>query len=139
MSTVIKGSALSSALENEAAKEPHFLQFVPAKIKSNDEKAKVKPFFNDYISENKDNGQLTTILRGRPFNGKVRDLGSFKAAIMKMPKSANTVEDDEITSHPIGVCDKMTVWNYDLPSDKGTDPLSKALTYAHMASIMNKD
>ena len=39
----------------------------------------------------------------------------------------------------MNVCEKITVWNYDLPSDKGTDPLSKALLYANLAKVLHSE
>jgi hypothetical protein len=35
-------------------------------------------------------------------------------------------------------CNKVTIWNYDKPSDKGDDPLSRGLLYANLASILHK-
>ena len=153
-------SKISISLENPiVSKEstedfPHYLQFLPAKIHSND-KANVKPYFNDYILE-KDDGELSCVLRGRPLNGRKVDLEDQKAVILKVPNAPNQIKsdllienDDEemsdeansnnIECRTMSVNEKITVWNYDLPSDQGTDPLTKASMYMNLAKILHSE
>ena len=153
-------SKISISLENPiVSKEstedfPHYLQFLPAKIHSND-KANVKPYFNDYILE-KDDGELSCVLRGRPLNGRKVDLEDQKAVVLKVPNAPNQIKsdllienDDEemsdeansnnIECRTMSVNEKITVWNYDLPSDQGTDPLTKASMYMNLAKILHSE
>ena len=153
-------SKISISLENPiVSKEstedfPHYLQFLPAKIHSND-KANVKPYFNDYILE-KEDGELSCVLRGRPLNGRKVDLEDQKAVVLKVPNAPNQIKsdllienDDEemsdeansnnIECRTMSVNEKITVWNYDLPSDQGTDPLTKASMYMNLAKILHSE
>ena len=150
MSSQIKISLDNPINSKEVTEKDHYLQFIPAKIHFND-KAKIKPFFNDYIIE-KDN-ELSSVLRGRPLNGKLVEMQDQNAVVLKVPNASNQIradliEDDEMNGHSssneiecrtMNVCEKITVWNYDLPSDKGTDPLSKALLYANLAKVLNSE
>ena len=72
-------------------------------------------------------------LRGRPLNGRISKLEDFQVAVVKLPKSMN----DESTCHTVSTCDKLTIWNYDLPHGKGDDPLSRGLTYSLLAKIVH--
>ena len=152
-------SKISISLENPiVSKEstedfPHYLQFLPAKIHSND-KANVKPYFNDYILE-KDDGELSCVLRGRPLNGRKVDLDDQKAVVLKVPNAPNQIKSDlliendeemsdeansnNIECRTMSVNEKITVWNYDLPSDQGTDPLTKASMYMNLAKILHSE
>ena len=152
-------SKISISLENPiVSKEstedfPHYLQFLPAKIHSND-KANVKPYFNDYILE-KDDGELSCVLRGRPLNGRKVDLEDQKAVVLKVPNAPNQIKSDlliendeemsdeansnNIECRTMSVNEKITVWNYDLPSDQGTDPLTKASMYMNLAKILHSE
>ena len=153
MATKITASLETAITPEDLTSQDHYLQFIPAKIHFND-KANIKPFFNDYIL-NKD-GELSSVLRGRPLNGKIVEFKDHKAVIMKVPNTSNQIkadlmEDEDMSgedgdnSHEtvecrtMAKCDKMTVWNYDLPSDKGTDPVSKALLYANLAKILHSE
>ena len=153
-------SKISISLENPiVSKEstedfPHYLQFLPAKIHSND-KANVKPYFNDYILE-KDDGELSCVLRGRPLNGRKVDLEDQKVVVLKVPNAPNQIKSDLMTENDdeemndeansnniecrtMSVNEKITVWNYDLPSDQGTDPLTKASMYMNLAKILHSE
>ncbi len=125
--------------------DDHYLQFVPVKMKDGVADAKVKPFFTDCIQE-KSEGELSTVLRGRPLDGKVIALDNFKAAIVKVPNSASgafkhgdSSEEGDIECHTISSCNKITVWNYDMPHAKGQDPLSRGLAYAELARIAHDE
>ena len=152
-------SKISISLENPIVSKkstedfPHYLQFLPAKIHSND-KANVKPYFNDYILE-KDDGELSCVLRGRPLNGRKVDLEDQKAVVLKVPNAPNQIKSDlliendeemsdeansnNIECRTMSVNEKITVWNYDLPSDQGTDPLTKASMYMNLAKILHSE
>ena len=154
-------SKISISLENPiVSKEstedfPNYLQFLPAKIHSND-KANVKPFFNDYILKN-DDGELSCVLRGRPLNGRKIDLEDQKIVVLKVPNAPNQIksdlitendDDEEMSDEPntnniecrtMSVNEKITVWNYDLPCDQGTDPLTKASMYMNLAKILHSE
>ena len=153
-------SKISISLENpivpkESTEDfPHYLQFLPAKIHSND-KANVKPYFNDYILE-KDDGELSCVLRGRPLNGRKVDLEDQKVVVLKVPNAPNQIKSDLMTENDdeemndeansnniecrtMSVNEKITVWNYDLPSDQGTDPLTKASMYMNLAKILHSE
>ena len=154
-------SKISISLENPIVPKEstedfqNYLQFLPAKIHSND-KANIKPFFNDYIVEN-DNGELSCVLRGRPLNGRKVDLDleDQKVVVLKVPNAPNQIKSDlliendeemsdeansnNIECRTMSVNEKITVWNYDLPSDQGTDPLSKASMYMNLAKILHSE
>ena len=149
MSSQIKISLDNPINSKEVTEKDHYLQFIPAKVHFND-KANIKPFFNDYIIE-KDN-ELSSVLRGRSLNGKLVEMQDQNAVVLKVPNASNQIradliEDDEMNGHSsneiecrtMNVCEKITVWNYDLPSDKGTDPLSKALLYANLAKVLHSE
>ena len=153
-------SKISISLENPIVSKkstedfPHYLQFLPAKIHSND-KTNVKPYFNDYILE-KDDGELSCVLRGRPLNGRKVDLQDQKVVVLKVPNAPNQIKSDLMTENDdeemndeansnniecrtMSVNEKITVWNYDLPSDQGTDPLTKASMYMNLAKILHSE
>ena len=154
MSSKISISLENPIMSKESTEDfPHYLQFLPAKIHSND-KANVKPYFNDYILE-KDDGELSCVLRGRPLNGRKVDLDDQKAVVLKVPNAPNQIKSDlliendeemsdeansnNIECRTMSVNEKITVWNYDLPSDQGTDPLTKASMYMNLAKILHSE
>ena len=46
---------------------------------------------------------------------------------------------NNIECRTMSVNEKITVWNYDLPSDQGTDPLTKASMYMNLAKILHSE
>ena len=118
--------------------EDHYLQFVPVKIKYQDNlQGKVKPFFTDCIQSQKD--ELTCDLRGRPLNGKVTQLTDYNVAIVKLPNNLNSKSEENLSCHTVAKCEKMTVWNYDMPHGKGNDVLSRGRLYARLAKVAHSD
>ena len=118
--------------------EDHYLQFVPVKIKYQDNlQGKVKPFFTDCIENKNDN--LTCNIRGRPLDGKVTELEEFNAAIVKLPNKPNNKANETLSCLTISTCDKMTVWNYDMPHGKGNDMLSRGLLYARLSKVAHSE
>ena len=91
MATKITASLETAITPEDLTSQDHYLQFIPAKIHSND-KANIKPFFNDYIL-NKD-GELSSVLRGRPLNGKIVEFKDHKAIVMKVPNTSKQVKAD---------------------------------------------
>ena len=99
---------------------------------------------------------MSCVLRGRPLNGRKVDLDDQKAVVLKVPNAPNQINsdllienDDEemsdetnsnnIECRTMSVNEKITVWNYDLPSDQGTDPLTKASMYMNLAKILHSE
>ena len=118
--------------------EDHYLQFVPVKIKYQDNlQGKVNPFFTDCIQSKKD--ELTCDLRGRPLNGKVTQLTDYDVAIVKLPNNLNSKSEENSSCHTVAKCEKMTVWNYDMPHGKGNDVLSRGRLYARLAEVAHSD
>ena len=118
--------------------EEHYLQCVPVKIKYQDNlQGKVKPFFTDCIENKNDN--LTCNIRGRPLDGKVTELEEFNAAIVKLPNKPNNKANETLSCHTVSTCDKMTVWNYDMPHGKGNDMLSRGLLYARLSKVAHSE
>ena len=116
----------------------HYLQFVPVKIKyQGNLQGKVKPFFTDSIQKQKD--ELTCDLRGRPLDGKVTELRDYNVAIVKLPNTLNSKSEESSCCHTVAKCDKMTVWNYDMPHSKGNDVLSRGQLYARLAKVVHSD
>ena len=133
---LLKGKIDETATANA---EPHYLQFVPVKIKNQDNlQGKVKPFFTDKIKDQ--NGELTCNLRGRPLDGKVSKLTDFNVAIVKLPNNLSMKLEEDSSCHTVATSNQMTVWNYDLPHGKGNgnDMLSRGLLYAQLAEVAHK-
>ena len=52
---------------------------------------------------------------------------------------SDETNSNNIECRTMSVNEKITVWNYDLPSDQGTDPLTKASMYMNLAKILHSE